>query len=150
MKYIYLSFIFLFTLNCSLNKVSNSHGARFIENKYDKILLNKTNKNDVRNLIGPPSSVSNFSGNWFFIERIKTNSSLFRLGKKKMLSNNILILEFNSMGLVSNKYLLNIKDMNDIEKLEKITEKKYAQDNMLNDIIKTLREKINAPTRRNK
>jgi hypothetical protein len=54
------------------------------------------------------------------------------------------------MGLVSNKYLLNIKDMNDIEKLEKITEKKYAQDNMLNDIIKTLREKINAPTRRNR
>tara|TARA_A100000164_G_C21264853_1_gene477458 strand:- start:43 stop:495 length:453 start_codon:yes stop_codon:yes gene_type:complete len=150
MKYIYLSFIFLFTLNCSLNKVSNSHGAKFIENKYDKIILKKTNKNDVRNLIGPPSSISSFNGNWFFIERKKTNSSLFKLGKKKILSNNILILEFNSKGLVSNKNLLNIKDMNDIEKLEKITKKKFAQDDILNNIIKTLRERINAPTKRNK
>ena len=149
MKYIFFSFLFLFTLNCSLNKVSNLHGARFIETKYDKIILNKTNKNDVRNLIGPPSSVSKFDGNWFFIEREETNSSLFKLGKKKILSNNILILEFNSMGLVSSKNLLNIKDMNDIDKLEKITEKKYAKDDMLSDIFRTLREKINAPTKRN-
>ena len=111
--------------------------------------MNKTNKNDVRNLIGPPSSVSKFDGNWFFIEREETNSSLFKLGKKKILSNNILILEFNSMGLVSSKNLLNIKDMNDIDKLEKITEKKYAKDDMLSDIFRTLREKINAPTKRN-
>ena len=151
MKFIILSsFIFFFTLNCSLNKVSNSHGSRFIETKYDKIVLNKTNKNDVRNLIGPPSSISSFNGNWFYIERKKTNGSLFKLGKKKLLSNNIIILEFNTMGLVSNKDLLSIKDMEDIKRAEKITKKKYAQDNVLNDIIKTLREKINAPTRRNR
>ena len=150
MKYIYLSFIFFFTLNCSFNKVSNSHGSRFIDTKYDKIVLNETNKNDVRNLIGPPSSVSSFNGNWFYIERKKTNGSLFKLGKKKMLSNNIIILEFNSMGLVSNKDLLNIKDMNDIKRAEKITKKKYDQDNMLNEIIKTLRERVNAPTKRNR
>ena len=54
------------------------------------------------------------------------------------------------MGLVSNKDLLSIKDMEDIKRAEKITKKKYAQDNVLNDIIKTLREKINAPTRRNR
>ena len=150
MKYIYLSFIFLFTLNCSLNKVSNSHGTRFINAKYDKIILYKSNKNDVRSLIGPPSSISKFNNNWFYIERKKTNSSLFKLGKKKIISNNILILEFNSMGLVSKKDLLNIKDMNDIEKVEKFTKKKYAKDNVLNDIVKTLREKINAPIKRNK
>ena len=150
MKYIYLTFIFFFTLNCSLNKVSNSHGSRFIDTKYDKIVLNKTNKNDIKNLIGPPSSVSEFNGNWFYIERIKTNSSLFNLGKKKIDSNNIIILEFNSMGLVSKKDLLSIKDMKDIKRAEKITNKNYGQDNVLYDIISTLRERINAPTRRNK
>ena len=149
MKYIYLTFIFFFTLNCSLNKVSNSHGSRFIDTKYDKIVLNKTNKNDIKNLIGPPSSVSEFNGNWFYIERIKTNSSLFNLGKKKIESNNIIILEFNSMGLVSKKDLLSIKDMKDIKRAEKITNKNYGQDNVLYDIISTLRERINAPTRRN-
>ena len=148
MKCLYLIILFLFTLNCSLNKVSNTHGSKFIVKKYDKIVLNKTNKNDVRKLIGPPSSVSKFSNNWFYIERKKTNRSIFKLGKKKIFSNNIIILEFNSMGLVSNKNLLNINDMNDIERAEKITKKKYNQDSALYDIISTLREKINAPTRR--
>ena len=148
MKFIILSsFLFFFTLNCSLNKVSNSHGSRFIEAKYDKIVLYKTNKNDVRNLIGPPSSTSSFNGNWFYIERKKTNRSLLKLGKKKLLSNNILILEFNTMGLVSNKYLLSIKDMKDVKRAEIFTKKKYDQDNVLSGIIKTLREKVNAPTR---
>ena len=63
MKYIFLSLLFLFILNCSLNKVSNSHGSRFIDKKYDKILLNKSNKNDLKKLIGPPSSISKFTGN---------------------------------------------------------------------------------------
>ena len=148
MRFIILSsFLFFFTLNCSLNKVSNSHGSRFIEAKYDKIVLYKTNKNDVRNLIGPPSSTSSFNGNWFYIERKKTNRSLLKLGKKKLLSNNIIILEFNTMGLVSNKYLLSIKDMKDVKRAEIFTKKKYDQDNVLSGIIKTLREKVNAPTR---
>ena len=58
MKYIVLLVLFLFTLNCSINKVSNTHGIRLIDSKYDKILLDKTNKNDVRKIIGPPSSKS--------------------------------------------------------------------------------------------
>ena len=150
MKFILSLFVFFFILNCSLNKVSNSHGSRFIEAKYDKIVLNKTNKNDVRSLIGPPSSISSFNGNWFYIERKKTNGSLFKLGKKKLLSNNIIILEFNTQGLVSNKDLLSINDMEDIKRAEEITKKKYDQDNVLSDIIITLREKINAPTKRNR
>ena len=46
MKYLLLSLLFLITLICSLNKVSNSHGSKFIDKKYDKIVLNNTNKND--------------------------------------------------------------------------------------------------------
>ena len=37
--------LFLFTLNCSTNKVSKIHGFRLIENKYDKLTLNENNKN---------------------------------------------------------------------------------------------------------
>ena len=42
-----------------------------LETKYDKILLNKSNKNDVRKIIGPPSSISKFDDTWFYIERKK-------------------------------------------------------------------------------
>tara|TARA_B100001027_G_scaffold206128_1_gene169462 strand:+ start:365 stop:817 length:453 start_codon:yes stop_codon:yes gene_type:complete len=148
MRYIFLSLLFLFILNCSLNKVSNSHGSRFIDKKYDQILLNKSNKNDLKKLIGPPSSISKFTGNWFYIERKKTNQSIFKLGQKKILQNHIIIIEFNKMGIVSKKDLLNINDMNDIKISKEITTKKYGQDNALYDIFSSLRDKINAPSRR--
>ena len=150
MKYISFIFIFFFTLNCSINKVSNTHGFRFIDKKYDEILLNKTNKNDIRNSIGPPSSISKFGDTWFYIERRKTNQSLFKLGKKKISSNNIIVLEFNNMGMVSKKKLLDLSNMNDLKIAEKMTEKKFSQDNMIYNVLTTLREKINAPTRRKK
>ena len=149
MKYLLL-FLFLFTLNCTLNKVSNVHGFRLLETKYNKIELNKSNKNDIRKLIGPPSSISKFEDMWIYIERKKTNQSLLKLGKKKLSRNNILILEFNKRGLVAEKKLLDINDMKDLEIAEKKTIKKFRQDNYLYDIFTTLREKINAPTRRKK
>ena len=150
MKVYLLIFLFLFTLNCSINKVSNLHGYRSMEDKFEKIIPSKSNKNDLRKLIGPPSSVSNFDDIWFYIERKKTNQSLYKLGKKKISSNNILIVEFNSLGLVEYKSLLDLDDMNDLRIAEKKTKKKFSQDNFVYNLLSTLREKINAPTRKKK
>ena len=150
MKNILLFSIFLFTLNCSINKVSNIHGSRFLENKQSKIIINKTNKNDLRKLIGPPSSKSKFEDIWIYIERKKTNQSLMKLGVKKIFKNNILIINFDKMGLVSEVDFLNINNMNDLKLAEKKTLKKYKQDNFVYNTLSILREKINAPTRRKK
>ena len=150
MKKINLFLIFFFTLNCSINKVSNLHGFSSIDSKIDKIELNKTNKNDVRNIIGPPSSKSTFNDLWLYVERKKTNQSLFKLGKKKISTNNLLIIEFNKMGLVKDKTLLDLNDMNDIEIADVKTQKKFDQDNFVYNLLSTLRDKINAPTRNRK
>ena len=150
MNFLYLIVLFLFTLNCSINKVSNTHGYRFLEKKYETIELNKSNKNDVKKIIGPPSSRSKFDNTWFFIERRKVNQSLFKLGRKKIESNNVIILEFNNMGLVSYKKLLDLNSMNDVAILEKKTMKKFKQDNLIYNILSTLREKVNAPSRKKK
>ena len=81
----------------------------------------------------------------------KTNQSLINLGKQKIKQNNILIVSFNENGTASNKKILNLNDMNELEFAEKITEKKFSQNNIVYNIFSTLREKINAPTRnRNK
>ena len=144
MKYISLIILFFFTINCSVNKVSNTHGFRFLETKSDNILINKTNKNDLKKLIGPPSSVSNFNDIWIYIERKKTNQSIYKFGKKRISKNNILMLEFNSMGLVSSKKFLKLEDMNDIKIAEKMTYKKFKNENKLYDILSTLRNKLNA------
>ncbi len=150
MKYISLFIVFFFTLNCSMNKVSDNHGHRFMEKKFDKISLNKSNKNDIRKLIGPPSSISKFGDVWFYIERKKTNQSLFKLGKKKISSNNIIIIEFTNYGVVTSKEFLDLNSMKDIKIAEKKTLKKFDNNNKLYDVLSTLREKINAPTRRNR
>ena len=147
MKIIYI-LLFLFTLNCSVNKVSNIHGYRFLDDKFDKIILNKTNKNDLRKLIGPPSTKSDFNDTWMYFERKKTNQSLFKLGKKKISKNNVIKVYFNEFGLVSNKELLNLDDMNDIKISKMKTNKKFSVNNFAYNILSTLREKINAPTRK--
>ena len=147
MKNIFLITIFIITLNCSGNKVANIHGFSFINEKFDKITVNNTNKNDVRSLIGPPSSISNFDDIWFYIERKNLSQSVAKLGKRKLDKNNILILTFNEKGLLAKKEILDINDMKDLEIDENVTKKKFNQNNLAYNILSTLREKINAPTR---
>ena len=106
------------------------------------------NKNDIVEVIGHPSSISKFNSNkWFYIERKQTNQSLFKLGIKKISKNNILVIEFNNKGLVKNKKLVNLNDMNDLKYVKKITTKEFEQDNTIYNIFSSLREKVNAPAR---
>ena len=143
---IYLVLILI--VNCSGNKVSNYHGAKFLEDKYNEIILDKTNKNDLINLIGPPSTISDFNNNkWFYFERLKANQSLLKLGAQKIKKNNILIVEINNSGVIKKKKLLDLNDMNDLKYLEISTEKEFKNDNLLYNVFTSLREKINAPAK---
>tara|TARA_B100000427_G_C15188317_1_gene454815 strand:- start:137 stop:541 length:405 start_codon:yes stop_codon:yes gene_type:complete len=128
--------------------VSNNHGFISLQAKFEKITINKTNKNDILKIIGPPSSISNFDKNkWFYIQTKKENQSLFKLGIKKIEKNNILIVKFNNKGILERKKILNLNDMNDIKYSKDITEKEFKQNNTLYKIFSSLREKANAPTR---
>ena len=149
---IFLIILFIIASGCKANKVSKNHGFISLETKFEKIQINKTNKNDLIKTIGHPSSMSEFDENkWFYIERKKTNQSLFKLGIKKINKNNILIVDFDNKGLVENKKLIDLNNMNDVKYVKKITQKEFDQDNTIYNIFSSLREKINAPARnRNK
>ena len=147
MKYLLL-FVFILTINCSGNKVTNYHGIKMLEKKYDLIVVESTNKNDLLKIIGNPSSISDFDKNtWFYIERLKTNQTLFKLGNQKIKKNNILVVKLNKFGIVEDKRLLNINNMNDLKYLEKITEKEYENKGLMYGVLSSLREKINSPMR---
>tara|TARA_B100000963_G_C22388887_1_gene563550 strand:- start:180 stop:644 length:465 start_codon:yes stop_codon:yes gene_type:complete len=146
-KYI-IPLIFILTINCGGNKVSNYHGVKKLETKYSKLQVNVTNKNDLINIIGPPSSISDFNKNkWFYIERLKSNQSLIKLGTQKIKKNNILVVELNNNGILIDKKLLNMEDMNDVKYLETLTEKDFKKNNFMFSLLTSLREKINAPAR---
>ena len=145
---ILIPLILVFIVNCTGNKVSNYHGAKFLEDKYNEIILDKTNKNDLLQLIGPPSTKSDFNENrWFYFERLKTNQSLLKLGSQKVKKNNILIVELDNLGVIKNKKLLDLNDMNDLKYLENTTEKEFKNNNLLYNVFTSLREKINAPVK---
>ena len=148
---IFILLLFLFTLNCSVNKVSKNHGFKSLEQRFEKIVVNQTNKNDMIYLIGPPSTKSDFDENkWFYIERRKTNQSLIKLGIKKIEKNNILMVEFNDRGILKNKKLFDLNNMNDIKYVKTITNKEFENNNFFYDLLSSFREKVNAPIKRKK
>ena len=150
MKYI-LIILFIFISNCSGNKVTNYHGTKSLEKKFEKIKINKTNKIDLIKIIGPPSSKSDFNKNiWFYFERFKTNQSLFKLGAQKIKKNNILVLELNELGILKSKKILNIDNMNELDFAKKTTNKDFKNNTILYGVFSSLREKINAPVRNKK
>ena len=122
MKYIFL-FFFIFIINCTGNKVSNYHGTKKLDTAYKNIKLNES------------------------IERLKTTQSIIKLGKQKLMKSNVLIVELNNKGIIINKKLLNLENMNDIKYLEDTTEKDFKNNNFMYGVLTSLREKINAPAK---
>ena len=151
MKKLIIFLLILFVSNCSTKKLENNHGLVNLDKKKDKIIVGKTNKNDVINLLGPASTVSTFDDDiWIYIESKKINRSIFKLGSQKLDKNNTLILEFSERSLVKNIEFIDINKMNDINIADKKTEKAYSNNSKLYSILTSLREKINAPSRRNR
>ena len=150
MKYIII-LLLLFTLSCSLNKVKNTHGVLSLEKKINKIQINKSNKNDIIKIFGPPSTKSTFDNNlWIYIERKKSNRSIFALGNKKITKNNVAVLEINNMGVLKSKKIYNLDNMKKYKFSENTTENTYEKNSYIYGVLTSLREKINAPTRRKK
>ena len=117
-----------------------------LEKKSEKIILNQTNKNDIFKLLGPPSTYS--LGNvdtLIYIERTTSSSKLTKLGGKKLLTNNVLVLEINNRGLAINKSFLDKEDMNKIDFSKKITEKRYSDKDFVYNFLSSIRKKINDP-----
>ena len=132
--------------SCNVKKASNIYGISSLKNKSKKIIINKSNKNDVKSLLGPPSVKSNFDENlWIYLETKKTNQSIFKLGKQKIEKNNVLVINLNEIGIVSKKEFYDINNLNKIKFSKKTTENIYEKDTYLYNFLSSLREKINAP-----
>ena len=145
---IILSIIFIFFLqNCSLNKVVQHHGVHNLEKKQEKLFINKTNKNDIIKLIGPPSTKSSFDNDlYIYIEKKTSSSKLTKLGSKDLLINNVLVLEINNKGILTSKKLYTKNDMMKIKFEEKITIANYSKESFINRFLFSVRQKIDDPT----
>ena len=138
--------IFIFNYSCSLNKVVKHHGVHYLEKKQKKLVILENNSNDVRQFLGPPSTKNYFDNDiWVYIERKTTVSNLSSLGKRRILTNNVLVLEFDSRGTLVKKNFYDKDQMNKIKMSENKTSVLNKKDTFIRSILVGLRQKINDP-----
>ena len=143
-KLLLLSLIIL--ASCSLNKVVQHHGVNNLEKKQTKLKINYTNKNDIIQLIGPPSTMSKFDNEvYIYIERKTSGSKLLKLGQKTLIKNDVLILEVDKNGILLSKKFYDKNDMNKIDFDEDITGMNYSKKSFIFNFLNSLRQKIDDP-----
>ena len=147
MRNLYIFFIISFSISaCTLKKVELHHGVHFLNKKQEKLTINQSNKNDILQLLGSPSTKSTFDNDlWIYIERKTDNSSLIKFGSEKIIVNNVLLLEINNMGLLEKKEFLDLTNMQDLKFAKQITESQYRKNTFVYDFLSSMRQKINDP-----
>ena len=145
-KILYIIFISLIVTNCSVKKVVKHHGVPFLEKKQESLIVNITNKNDIKKILGKPSTNSKFDNDvWIYIERKQTQSELKNFGKMKIFKNDVLVLEIDDYGILRKKEFYNKDDMNDIKVVEATTEGGFKRNSFIYDFMSSMKQKINDP-----
>ena len=98
-KILYIFFFALVVSNCSFKKVVKHHGVPFLDKKQKQLIVDKSTSNDVRKILGTPSTRSKFDNDiWIYIERKQTQSKLTNLGRMKILENNVGKINYEIKG----------------------------------------------------
>ncbi len=141
-----LFILLILVTSCTTDKVVKHHGINSLEKKQAKLIVKKSNKNDILKLLGPPSTKSTFNNDlWIYIERDKVNRSALALGNTKIKKNNVLIIEIDSMGLLAKKDFVDISKLNNNEFTEATTENTYSKKSFIYNFLTSVRQKINDP-----
>ena len=138
--------IFLTIANCSTQRPINHHGVHKLELKEKKLIIKKTNKNDIIKILGFPSVESKFNEEiLFFIERKISNKSVFSLGKKVIVTNNVLVVELDNYGILKKKDLYDLTKMQKVKFSKNTTDVDYSKNSFVYDFLSSMRQKVNDP-----
>jgi len=126
--------------------VVKHHGVPFLEKKQSSLTVNETNKNDIINILGSPSTKSKFDNDvWIYIERKQTQSELKNLGRMKIYKNDVLVLEIDNYGILKKKSFYNIDDMKKIKIVENTTQSGFKKNSFIYNFMSSMRQKIDDP-----
>ena len=146
LKILYIIFFALVASNCSFKKVVKHHGVSFLEKKQKNLVINVSNKNEIIDLLGNPSTRSKFNNDvWIYIERKQTQSRLKNLGRMKVYKNDVLVLEIDNYGILKKKDFYDLKDMKKINIVKETTQGNFTKNSFIYDFMSSMRQKINDP-----
>ena len=143
MKFIFYISVFFLIANCSFNLVDDHHGVYYLEKKEKKINVEESNVNDILSILGQPSTKSSFDNDvWIYIERKITNTHFF--GRRKLVVNNVMVLEIDDNGILAKKIFYNINDMKDL-KFDTNRSESMQKRNFIYNFLSSMRQRINDP-----
>ena len=147
MKNLFLTIvIFIFVTSCGFKKRIDHHGVHLLKKKSNLITVSETNRNDIVKILGPPSVKSTFNNDlYFYIERKTTTGKLIKLGKKKYLENNVLVLEIDNRGILLKKELYDLNNMKNIKIVSNKTTVDYKKQSFIYEFLSSMRQKVNDP-----
>ncbi len=137
---ILISFFFLFS-NCQVN--TKNHGILFLENRYNKLEVSKTNSNDVLQIVGNPHSRSiSDEDTWIYIERILSKGKFHKLGQNVIKENNVMLLTFDKYGLLKEKQFFNKDKIASINFTKEITVNNLSEKSFVQELLQSIRSKM--------
>ena len=117
-----------------------------MEKKQLSLEVNVSNKNDIKKILGKPSTKSKFDNDvWIYIERKQTQSNIKNLGKMKIFKNDVLVLEINEYGILKKKNFYNKDDLENIKFTKETTESEFKRNSFIYEFMSSMRQKINDP-----
>ena len=142
---LFLSIYIVFT-SCNVKKNIEHHGIHLLKQKNQMLKIGESNKNDIIKILGPPLLESTFDNDvLIYIERKVTTKSLIKLGDRKIITNNVLVVEVDERGLLVNKDFYDLNSMNEIKIVKNITQVDYSKTSFVTDFLSSMRQKINDP-----
>ncbi len=142
-KIFFLTFVIVFTFNCSQNEVIKTHGVAYLKKREKLIIVNVSNKNDSISILGQPSTKGMSNDNlWIYIERTRTRGKLLKFGRNYIMKNNVLVLEFDKYGILQRKEFYDKADMNEIKFAKNETDNELRKENFIYSFLSSVRQKM--------
>ena len=135
--------VFFILISCKLQEPLKTHGIIFLENRSQKLVLNKSNKNDVIRIMGRPHiKEDEINQSWIYLERILSKGKYHKLGRHILKENNILVLDFDKYGVLKNKKFLKKGDLKKLKFSQKITENELTQKSFVQKFLQSIKQKM--------
>ena len=135
-----LVLICLFLFSCSLTPNIKVSGVANLEKKQEVLVIGVSNKNDVISYLG--ESILKESPGDDSCAYIESSEIKNIFGKRKIIKNNVLLLEFNQRGVLAGKHILNINDINKLDLDKDITNTNALDDSFSKKFFGSVRKRL--------
>ena len=136
--------LLLFLISCSIKPKIIKSGIQNLEKKQNQLNVKYSNKNDITSILGE-TLLKEYPNEqtWMYFE-IEKKISLF--GKKTIIKNNFLVLEFNTKGILISKNFLDKENLKDFEIDQTVTETLGIRENFSKKFLASLRKRFQNKT----